>query len=347
MKIAVFHNLPKGGAMRVVEEQVKGLKKKHHVDVFTPRVESYLHHESGIQRLKFDFFKFWTLRKIHQQLAEKIDKKNYDVVLVHPSKYTQAPYLLRNLRTRSFYYVHEVLRIGYEYNLRFQKKVNIVKKIYEETTRFLRKKIDFENIKSADRILANSCHTKEAAFKAYGVYSFVCYPGVDIDHFRPIVIKKKREVLFIGEPKKINGFDFLKKVISLIQPMIRLRVVRGNLSEKKLVEAYNQAVAVVCASEVEPFGLVPLESMACQTPVIAVKEGGYRETVINGVTGFLVDREPKLFAEKIVFLLKNPKLAKKMGEAGRKYVKKEWSWNKSIKRLEERLNETISFNNYC
>ena len=137
MKIAVFHNLPKGGARRVAEEQIKRLKKKHQVETYAPAVGYYLHRGGGIRRLKSDFFKFWTLRKIHQQLAKKIDKKGYDVVLVHPSKFTQAPYILRYLQTPSVYFCQEPLRICYEYNLRFQEKVGMIKSIYENLTRTL------------------------------------------------------------------------------------------------------------------------------------------------------------------------------------------------------------------
>lgn len=341
MKIAVFHNLPKGGAKRVAEGQIKYLGKKHQVDVYT------LGQRPSGRRWKIDFFKFWTLRKIHRELAQKIDKKGYDVVLVHPSRFTQAPYLLGYLKTPSVYYLHEPLRMAYEYHLRFQKKVGIVKKIYEGLTRAALRKIDFENTRAAKKILVNSYHTLEAVIKVYGVYPQVCYPGVDTHHFRPLVKIKKEGILFVAKPSRMTGFDFLKQAVSLIELKPKIRVIQGNLPEKQLVNAYNEAFLTTCTSEVEPFGLVPLESMACQTPVVAVKEGGYRESVIDGVTGFLVDREPKLFAEKIKLLLENSQSAKKMGKAGRKYIKKEWNWKKSIKQLEELLNEAIGFNYYC
>lgn len=351
MKIAIFHELPEGGAKRVVLEQIKRLKTKHSVDIHLTE-KAFFPGAKGIPRLPFrhggqapsrwktDLFKFWSLRQIHQALAVKIDRKGYDVVLVHPSQFTQAPYLLKYLQTPSVYYLHEPLRIAYEYNLRFQEKVSVFKRIYEDFTRKILKKIDFENARAAKKVVVNSYHTLEMAIKIYGIYPAVCYPGVDANHFRPLSRVEKEGILFVGNPEKITGFDFLKKTISLIKPLPKLTVVKGDLNENKLVEAYNQAMLTVGVAEIEPFGLVPLESMACGTPVVAMKEGGYRESVVDEITGFLVDREPEIFAQKIELLLKNKDLAYQMGQNGREYVKRLWSWERSIKRLEAVLEET-------
>jgi len=340
MKIAVFHNLPKGGALRVVKEQIKRLKKENKVDIFT------VPDQFSKSRWRKDFFKFFSLKRIHQKLAETIDKRKYDIVLVHPSKYTQAPYLLKYLKTPTVYYLHEPLRIAYEYHLFFRQKVGIVKKTYENLMRFYLKKIDQENTRSATKILVNSYHTLEAVIKNYGIYPQVCYPGVDINFFKPIKIKKKKEILFVGQPSKMTGFHLLKQAVRLIEQKARIKVIKGNLSDQELLQAYNQATLTVCLSEVEPFGLVPLESMACATPVVALKEGGYRESVVDGKTGFLVDRNIRFLAEKIDLLLANSKLASKMGQTARQYVKKHWTWKKSIKNLKIFLNETISFHHH-
>lgn len=334
MKIAVFHNLPKGGAKRVMKEQVKLLREKHQVDIFT------IKEKAPERKRQADVFKFWHLKLIHQKLAKKIDQKDYDVILVHPSKFTQAPYLLRYLQTRTVYYAHEVLRLVYEEHFKLLKELGFIKNFYEKISRAKLKKEDFVNLKAAGEILVNSYHTQETIFKAYGRQAHVCYPGVDSNHFRPLRIKKKREILFVGQPSKVNGFDFLNEAVRLIKPKPDVRVVKGNLTEKDLITAYNQAMLTACTALVEPFGLVALESMACATPVVAVKEGGYRETIIDGQTGFLVDREAKILAEKMRLLLKTPGLVKEMGRQGRKYVKKEWSWKKNIIKLEKILENT-------
>ncbi len=65
---------------------------------------------------------------------------------------------------------------------------------------------------------------------------------------------------------------------------------------KNLVLLYNKANLVVYTPYQEPFGLVPLESMSCGTPVVGVNDGGVMETVTNGKTGILTERDTKIFA---------------------------------------------------
>jgi glycosyltransferase involved in cell wall biosynthesis len=74
----------------------------------------------------------------------------------------------------------------------------------------------------------------------------------------------------------------------------------------------------------EPFGLVPVEGMACGTPVIVTNSGGLVESVIDGETGFIISRdETELsdeLADRIVELLANPELVRTLGEVGRERV---------------------------
>jgi glycosyltransferase involved in cell wall biosynthesis len=71
----------------------------------------------------------------------------------------------------------------------------------------------------------------------------------------------------------------------------------------------------------EPFGLVPVEGMACAKPVVVAKSGGLVESVVDEETGFIIEkRDAKALAEKIALLLRNPKLAQTMGKAGRAHA---------------------------
>jgi glycosyltransferase involved in cell wall biosynthesis len=74
----------------------------------------------------------------------------------------------------------------------------------------------------------------------------------------------------------------------------------------------------------EPFGLVPVEGMACGAPVIVTNSGGLVESVIDGETGFIINRDettlPDELADRIVELLANPELARSLGEVGRERV---------------------------
>jgi D-inositol-3-phosphate glycosyltransferase len=77
------------------------------------------------------------------------------------------------------------------------------------------------------------------------------------------------------------------------------------------------ADAVVCAPWYEPFGIVPLEAMACGAPVVATAVGGQIDSVVDGVTGVHVPpREPAALAAALRALLDHPELRRDLGAAG-------------------------------
>jgi len=85
----------------------------------------------------------------------------------------------------------------------------------------------------------------------------------------------------------------------------------------------------------EPFGLVPLEGMACEVPVVVTKSGGLVESVIDGKTGFIISKDeeklPVELADRIAELLSNPDLARRMGKKGRERVEKMFSKSRMAK----------------
>jgi glycosyltransferase involved in cell wall biosynthesis len=104
--------------------------------------------------------------------------------------------------------------------------------------------------------------------------------------------------------------------------------------DERLVQVYNQAKVFVYAPMQEALGMAPLEAMACSTPVVAVAEGGVRETVLDGVTGLLVKRDVNAFVDRLETLLWNDKKRLHMGQAGVEYVRKNWTWSRAVDRLE-------------
>jgi len=120
----------------------------------------------------------------------------------------------------------------------------------------------------------------------------------------------------------------------------RVSAERGNLiwidhfiTREELIHLHSHAAVFVCPSIYEPFGLVILEAMACETPVVASRVGGIPEIVVEGETGYLVDFDPAdldgfttELADRIERLLKDPTLASRMGKAGRERVIKHFGW---------------------
>jgi glycosyltransferase involved in cell wall biosynthesis len=79
------------------------------------------------------------------------------------------------------------------------------------------------------------------------------------------------------------------------------------------------ASVLLLPSELESFGLVALEAMSCEVPVIATNVGGLPEVVVPGETGFLAALgDTDAMADSALQIVRNPHLKKKMGKAGRK-----------------------------
>lgn len=358
MKIAVFHELSNGGARRAVLELSKRLKKNNNIDLyfvdgketreerkffnntqFYKFVAKKWHGGDWKTRLYKDTIELYKLRKLHKKIASDIDKKRYDIVFVHPSKFTQAPYVLKFLKTRKIYYSQEALRMVYEPELSIENEIPMHKRLYERLVRFLRKRIDRANILSTDFIIANSKFTKENLKRAYNIDSKVSYLGVDTDFFKPERNKKDIDLLYIGGKGEIDGYNIVSAAVSLLPNVsAKFHFTDENwTSDLALKRLYNRSKIVVCLTKNEPFGLIPLEAAACGVPTVALNGGGYRETVIDGKTGFLVGDNDRELAAKIKYLLANEDRRDRVGSQARKNVESHWTWEASAKSLENIL----------
>ena len=91
---------------------------------------------------------------------------------------------------------------------------------------------------------------------------------------------------------------------------------------------YAAADVVVVPSHYEPFGLVPIEAMACRTPVVASDVGGLQFTIVNEVTGLLVPpKDDAAFAVAIDRILRDADWANQLGQTGRQRVEIAFSWD--------------------
>jgi glycosyltransferase involved in cell wall biosynthesis len=320
------------------------------------------------------------LQAVNRNIAKVIERGDYDVAFVQPCQFENAPSLLRFLHTLpSVYFCQESLRRIYEkmpdrpYDHRLavgQKVLNRIDPLPYFYNRSLRRR-DYQNIRRANSVLVNSAFTLNTVRQAYGIEAQVSYHGVDAEFFKPLLIEKRNMLLSVGSLTPLKGFDFLIQAVSRIpkgqRPPLVIASNFQNPPERKylieladdlnvdiellqyvpdnqLVELYNQAKLTLYAPIREPFGLVPLESLACSTPVVAVREGGIQETVENGRTGLLVERDPDQFAEAVMRLLLNPILASEYGRQGREHVLANWTWERAVSTLEGYLNTCMARN---
>jgi glycosyltransferase involved in cell wall biosynthesis len=395
VKIAVFHNLPSGGAKRALFNLVKYLKKiGEQIDVHVPSTanETYLplkgladgfcvypvrRTAAGVIASSFryvlpPFQSLADLQWAQQRIAEAINAGPYDVVFSEQDQFTMTPFVLRYLKKPTVYYcqqptiAHAAQLSG---SVLAPEPVSASQKVWRAHLRSRIPEIDGKNASQAKYILANSCFSRETILRAYGLNSYVSYLGIDTELFRPLTSQKENFVLSVGACQPHKGYDFAIRSLSLIDEQKRpkmvivsnstkeaweahllrmaagLRVdleVKKSIPDGELVDIYNRARLFVYAAILEPFGLAPVEAMACGTPVVAVREGGVRESVVHRETGILTDRDEPTFAAAVTELLQNDYLRKQMGDRGVEVVRGFWTLEQAGARLASHLNRAAA-----
>ena len=208
-----------------------------------------------------------------------------------------------------------------------------------------------------------------------GVDEKVFRPGLDATHItqqlgftdRPLIVSVGRLVPRKGQDRLIEVLPAIRKRVkdaalvivgegpyrSKLEARVReldlaehVRLVgRVPLAQLPLYLSAGQVFAMPSRNrlgglEVEGLGIVYLEASACAIPVIAGDSGGAPDAVREGVTGFVVNgQDRQALIERIVTLLENPDLAKRMGAAGREFVEQKWRWDQIIERHQTMLHK--------
>lgn len=122
----------------------------------------------------------------------------------------------------------------------------------------------------------------------------------------------------------------------------------GNIPNSQIGEFYNLCDVFIMANrleaggDVESFGMVFLEANALGKPVIGGRSGGAAEAIVDGVTGFLVNPDdPRAVADRLLKLLKNEDLAKKMGTSGLERVRNDFNWRSRAADLRQICRELV------
>jgi glycosyltransferase involved in cell wall biosynthesis len=223
--------------------------------------------------------------------------------------------------------------------------------------------------KSFDQILVNSLFSRESLMRAYHLDSRVCYLGVDTGNFKPTGSSKESFVIGLG------SLSFNKRPMLAVQAVAAIPrekrpklVWVGNVADKPLMEKIqneakklgvdfilkvlipdeelrdllSKAAAMIYTSYLEPFGYAPMEANACGTAVVAIAEGGVRESVGNPASGVLVSSaDPQELANALMRFTDNLEFATEFGQGSRHYVEQHWSLDLATDRLEEEFNRVL------
>lgn len=221
-----------------------------------------------------------------------------------------------------------------------------------------------------DAILTNSLFSRESILRAYGLESQVCYLGIDVDLFRLADGPKRGYVVGLGNIAPNKRPDYAVEALGTIEESARPELVwvgnsadesylaglhrlaadrgvtlrhRVNIPNAELVDILGHASAMIYTSRLEPFGYAPLEANACGTAVVAIAEGGVRETIRDGINGTLIDdATPAALGRAVRDYCTDPERARTVGLAARRNVEELWSLDAALDRLEGRLHRMVA-----
>jgi alpha-maltose-1-phosphate synthase len=230
-------------------------------------------------------------------------------------------------------------------------------------------------------VSSDTKHDIERLFNVDPARVHVIHNGIDLNQYRKVdstgaferygIHLDRPYLLFVGRITRQKGFQHLVRAIQFMDrdfqivlcaaapdtPQVaeetRIAVERAEaqrsgifwinemVDQQSACELYSHAAVFLCPSIYEPFGIINLEAMACETSVVASAVGGIKEVVLDGETGFLVPLEqmkespfeaidPEKFArdlaQRVNELMRDPQLRERFGKAGRKRVEENFSW---------------------
>ncbi|MEM3827563.1 MAG: glycosyltransferase [Candidatus Micrarchaeaceae archaeon] len=294
-------------------------------------------------------------------------RDEYDIINAHVA----PSHWIRNKNERVLWYCHTPLRDVYDlYKYRLSTKKRLEKPAYILGATAVRR-IDRRVIGRIEGVVTNSRNTKMRIMKFFGRNDAkIINPGIDAERysnngdgkyfFYPSRFSpnKRQEYaikafdIFKRKYKK-NGYklvlagsvsrdrfyyDYYRYIRELASEVQDVEVIE-NAEDEEVIKLLAGATAVLYTPLDEDFGIVPLEAMASMKPIIAVNQGGPRETVVNGKTGYLVRNEEEM-AESMNFLVEHPKISEELGKEGKKIVETKYTWrgffekfDKAVKRV--------------
>ncbi len=285
-------------------------------------------------------------------------KEDYDIINAHigPSHW------IRNNNERVMWHCHTPMRDIYDlYEFRMSMRNRLARQAYRLGIKVVRN-MDQGVVKKIEMIVTNSKITLDRIEKYYGRNAIIVGTGVDWRRFerdsdgkyffypsryspnkrqdyaiRAFQLFKKHikgyRLVLCGITSKDPFYYDYYKYIKLLAAQVGDVTVLADTPDRKVVELYSRATAILFTSKNEDMGLIPLEGMASGKPVISVNEGGPMVSVKDGVTGFLVNSEEGM-AEHMQRIAKDKGLADRMGKKGLESAKRDWSWDAFFRRYD-------------
>lgn len=259
---------------------------------------------SGLQRLGASQRSFRYLLPFFPGAAERLPVSEYDVLVSSSSAFAHG--LRPAAGAIHVCYCHSPFRYAwFEQERALEETPSLGRPVMRRTLKRIRD-WDLEAAGRVTRYVANARITQERIERLYGVEAEIVHPPVAVERFS--IGKPENFLLFVGQivPHKrvevaLKAAELAGRPIKIVgegPDLPRLRELYdrpgveflGNVSDGRLTDLYARCIALVVPN-IEEFGIAAVEAQAAGRPVVAVNKGGVRETVVDGVSGVLVDGE--------------------------------------------------------
>ena len=330
MKIAIIHYdiSMQTGAQRLVLGMGNSLKKLgHEVAYFTAiydeekAFEEFRKENVIVSNGKLDYFgKFRAItayRESKKMMKAGIDEFKPDLFVFSSNYYLADKY------KPSIIYCHHPEQL-------LIKKSDLIRRLLH----FPIDRAENKGFRETDSILCNSDFTVNRIV-----------PNKNLTFSIELINKMKKrdnkiKLIIIGV--KQLGFEWhldeLNKKIKELDLIDNVEI-HTNVTDSELVNSYKNCSVFLYTPKEEHFGIAPIEAMACGKPVIAFNTGGPKETIINDITGYLLQDDLDQWENKIFDLLENNQKRMKMGISARNRAVNEFSWDAFMRKIKENLGQ--------
>lgn len=313
MKIALVHDYLKefGGAERVLKTLSEMYPEAPIYTAFRVRGSTADQEFKGrkiTESWLAPLLKVWRLYSPLRFLAPVIwgsfDLSAYDLVITSCSWYITRGFKI-GPKTKVIAYCHTPPRwlYGYETASKFSHLWPV--KIYAALVGHFLRMYDFQTAQKINLWIANSQNVRARIKKFYRKNAVVIYPPVDVENIKlqtSNISGAKEDYYFLASRQVgAKGIEEAIKIFAKLGKKLYIAgeggeftaeskniKFLGRLSDEELYQTYAKAKAFIALARDEDFGMTAVEAQAAGTPVIAFKGGGFKESVIDNVTGILI-----------------------------------------------------------
>ncbi len=317
MKIAVVHDwlVTNAGAEKVLKAI---LEIYPNADIFS--LVDFLNKEdrevvlqgkyaktSFIQKLPFAKKYFRHYLPLFPKAIESFDLSSYDLII--SSSWAVAKGVKKRDSQTHISYCYTPIRYAWDLYDEYTKDLKQPKKFFVKVSLKYIRHWDLKTLNRVDYFIADSKFVQERIKRIYNRDSKVIYPPVDIEKF---TLYEQKEEFYLSASRLVS-YKKTKLIVEAFNSMSDKRLIVIGAGEeyeeiKKIAKrnitvlgyqkddilvSYMQRAKAFVYGAIEDFGIVPIEAMACGTPVVALNIGGTAETVIDGLNGVHFNRQTK------------------------------------------------------